>query len=119
MPAFLMLSHGRATAPRSDGARPQGWCLGQKQSDGFVACTRGTHDSRAIATRRARRARDAKGEPNAAVPTCHIGTILTALGVNVTRALCLADKLLGARDELVDPTGRAAGGWPNNSHVSG
>ena len=29
MPALPMLSHGRVTAPRSDGARILGWCQGQ------------------------------------------------------------------------------------------
>ena len=114
MPAFPMLSHGRAKAPMGYGARLLGWCPRQNQGAVCVACTLCACDWFEAGLARPRR----KGERYTTVPTCHIRAVITSLGVNFTRGLvCLLDKLLGARNELLDPTGRDGGGRPHNCHV--
>ena len=80
MPAFPMLPHGRATAPRGYGARLQRWCPSQNQGGVFVGCTLRACDWFQAGLARPRR----KGEHCTTVPTCHIGAIFTSLGANCT-----------------------------------
>ena len=55
------------------------------------------------------------------VLACHHVIRIPIMSVSISRATppphCLLDKQLGARNELLNPTGRAWGDRPNTSHV--